>query len=190
MLKKPKEKVILFRDCKICKITKSYIYKNKIPSGTRVFVDEHGHNWSGRVCSPCSSKIKGDWEHKTGRSKTIDTTLNVRHQKGRKAERMVQSFYDNYGLITQLTQKKGIDLKVFNNDGSSFTVEVKSAWKRKGHESWIVDKLKNWQKKCDLVAMVFVEQKVIIIEPMKLHLSRCQNGGQRTVTKLLGLGRV
>lgn len=44
--------------CKDCKVEHNYIYSHLAKSGNKIYLDEHGRQWKGKVCADCQAAIR------------------------------------------------------------------------------------------------------------------------------------
>jgi hypothetical protein len=164
--------------CKICKVEKP---RYRI-AGSPYPSDGEGR-WYGKVCYPCNLAIKATDNRKRG-VKPRDAATNPAQVKGVRAEQFVQAHYESLGFAVTRTTSAGPDLLVTGN-GSSFTVEVKSAVRaRPQRGSWYVGPVRPARRSDDFVAIVLPDN-TIHIEAMAGHLAACNPSGNRCVTKLI-----
>jgi hypothetical protein len=140
--------------------------------------DLRGARWNGRVCPTCRIKDNLDYNHRTGRSVPIDRTKGKTQSRGRHAERLVAEYFKQRGFDVKMTTCNGPDLTI-SKAGDSLTVEVKSMTKVVG--GFVCSSVKPTRLGDDLMALVFIEERVIMLETMQEHLNVTPKSGCRYI---------
>lgn len=168
--------------CRFCKIEKQKYRCEKNKRGGYIYRDDSGNRWDGILCPSCLLfQKRSHGEKKYGclpRVKLNDPS----NKKAVKSELMVKEFYESQGYCVQHTIGSGPDLIVVGKD-EKFTVEVKSVIKSK--TGFFVCPVSVLRMNDDFVAIVFIEENKIFIEPMQQHLSKCSPSGRRSVTDFI-----
>ncbi len=170
------------RACRTCGIVKQKIRADRRDKVSFYYRDENGSQWSGNRCSKCHTLA---CKKREGRKDRADSTY-LPWKKAYDAECLVASFFKRNGYIVEITNGLGPDLTLYKN-GVKQTCEVKSVTKSKSVNSYVVDSVQPLRKNDDLMAIVFTDQKILVL-PMMEHLLHCNPCGSRCVTKLIQYG--
>lgn len=150
---------------------------------SRTYSDHLGRRSRNNICHECGRK-----------KERLETGFTSREEskfpkviKAVEAERAAAKFFENLGFSVIRTGALGPDLRCRIGELEWF-VEVKRA--RDVHPrrfpgcTWVTDKVHRRRLSDDIIAFVLPNGRVYI-DSMKIHLSRCQRGGQRTITGIV-----
>lgn len=166
--------------CRECKLEKPKIFSGITSDKRKKFVDSFGSMWSRNQCPDCRKSYLTRNDRKYGHKSRFEH-VNNSMAKGVKSEQIAAQFLLEIGFKNiRQTNMLGPDLIFDSPDGNTYTAEVKSVV----HSTRM--KFVNPVSKNRLSDDYFIavdSDRVVIFEPMKQHLSKCNKTGQRHVTR-------
>lgn len=160
-----------------------YVFLNNKTGGvvvTKYFKDKRGRSSVGNVCHAC---VVARSRKKRGYPSSRDESKSKMVMVAVAAEKIAAARFESLGFIVERTEYHGPDLKC-RIGNMEWTVEVKRARRMSSGRSYETDIVCKNRKSDDLIAIV-MPNGAVVIDSMKNHLSKCQRGGCRSVTKMV-----
>lgn len=167
-------------ECRKCKIKRLKKPCGRDSNNNRIFRDELGKLWAGKLCNNCKNRRNIDHARLFyGQKSRDDKNHKPYFKKGRESEYTAKKYFEKIGYKVDICDVFGPDLFIYKN-GNKLSVEVKSVRIEKNSMSHRVNAVYKTRRNDDLICYV-LGQKIVVLT-MSEHLKNCSKTVGRVVT--------